>query len=164
MKQGFNDNFLPVWLQNAGYNTFYTGKLFNAHTIFNYDAPFVNGLNASDFLLDPFTYSYLNSSYQRNRDPPISYEGQYTQDVLAEKAYGFLDDALAAKGPFFLTVAPVSPHSNVEIHDATDFFANVSFGPPIPLPKHKHLFKDVKVPRTAHFNPDNVGSSPRCLA
>jgi arylsulfatase A-like enzyme len=25
--------------QDAGYNTFYTGKLFNAHTVENYDSP-----------------------------------------------------------------------------------------------------------------------------
>lgn len=28
ISQGLNDNYLPVWLQNEGYNTFYTGKLF----------------------------------------------------------------------------------------------------------------------------------------
>ncbi|OJJ65491.1 hypothetical protein ASPBRDRAFT_139905, partial [Aspergillus brasiliensis CBS 101740] len=27
ISQGFNDNFLPVWMQNAVYDTYYTGKL-----------------------------------------------------------------------------------------------------------------------------------------
>ena len=28
ISEGFNDAYLPVWLQEAGYNTYYTGKLF----------------------------------------------------------------------------------------------------------------------------------------
>jgi arylsulfatase A-like enzyme len=47
VSQGFNDNFLPVWLQEAGYSTYYTGKLFNAHTVDNYHSPYVNGFNGS---------------------------------------------------------------------------------------------------------------------
>ncbi|KAF2119488.1 alkaline-phosphatase-like protein [Lophiotrema nucula] len=156
VSQGLNDNFLPVWLQNAGYNTYYTGKLFNAHTVDNYHSPHVKGFTGSDFLLDPFTYQYLNSSYQRNKDPPVYYEGEHTLDVLAGKAYGFLDDAIKEEAPFFLAIAPVAPHSNVAIEslegDVEDFVAN--FSPPIPQDRYKHLFKDVKVPRTENFNPE----------
>ncbi|KAJ5104210.1 hypothetical protein N7532_004739 [Penicillium argentinense] len=123
--RGFNENFLPVWLQEAGYNTYYTGKLFNAHTVENYHSPHVNGFNGSDFLLDPYTYSYLNSTYQRNQDPP--------------------------RTTFFVTVAPVAPHSNVE----PDVLGNVPImTAPIPLARHRHLFEDVTVPRTENFNPD----------
>jgi arylsulfatase A-like enzyme len=45
--QGLNDNYLPVWLQAAGYDTYYVGKLFNAHTVDNYFDPYVNGFTAS---------------------------------------------------------------------------------------------------------------------
>src|ERR1700743_2505656 len=34
--QGLNENYLPVWLQAAGFDTYYVGKLFNAHTVDNY--------------------------------------------------------------------------------------------------------------------------------
>lgn len=47
VSQGLNDNHLPVWLQDAGYNTYYTGKLFNAHTVDNYNSPFVKGFTGS---------------------------------------------------------------------------------------------------------------------
>ncbi|GAD92379.1 hypothetical protein AN8341.2 [Paecilomyces variotii No. 5] len=146
--QGFNSNFLPIWLQEAGYNTYYTGKLFNAHTIYNYDAPHVAGFNGSDFLLDPYTYSYLNSTYQRNHDPPVSYEGRHTADVIEEKALGFLDDGISGDRPFFVAIAPVTPHSNIDQEETLKMTA------PIPAERHQHLFKDVKVPRTEHFNPD----------
>lgn len=53
ISQGYNDNYLPVWLQKAGYNTYYTGKLFNVHTVSNYDSPFPGGFTGSVLL--PFS-------------------------------------------------------------------------------------------------------------
>lgn len=156
MDRGFNDDFLPVWLQEAGYDTYYTGKLFNAHTVDNYHNPHVNGFNGSDFLMDPYTYSYMNSTYQRHREAPVSYEGRHTMDVITEKALGFLDDALEGERPFFVVAAPVAPHSNVDPRDLEN--GEIVMTAPIPLERHAHLFQDVKVPRTPHFNPDKVRS------
>ncbi|CAG7959601.1 unnamed protein product [Penicillium nalgiovense] len=152
VERGFNDDFLPLWLQWAGYDTYYTGKMFNAHTVDNYHSPHINGFNASDFLLDPYTYSYLNSTYQRNHEPPVSHEGEHTIDVITGKAQDFLDDALAGERPFFLAVSPVAPHSNVDPGNITS--ENFYMSAPIPLERHEHLFQGVRIPRTANFNPD----------
>ncbi|KAJ5335586.1 hypothetical protein N7452_007989 [Penicillium brevicompactum] len=152
VERGFNDDFLPIWLQEAGYDTYYTGKMFNAHTVDNYHSPHINGFNGSDFLLDPYTYSYLNSTYQRNRDAPVSHEGEHTIDVIAGKALGFLDDALEGDRPFFLTVAPIAPHSNVDPGAIAS--GKIYMSSPVPLKRHEHLFQDVQVPRHANFNPD----------
>ncbi|KAJ5942185.1 Alkaline phosphatase-like alpha/beta/alpha [Penicillium verrucosum] len=150
--QGFNDNYLPVWLQQAGYDTYYTGKLMNSHSLEYYNKPHAAGFNGSDFVLDPYTYDYMNATYQRNHDQPVSYLGRHTTEVLREKSLGFLNDALAGERPFFLTVTPIAPHSNM----------NGTYGggagplwmdEPIPEERHKHLFPDAKVPRTANFNP-----------
>lgn len=54
VSQGLNDNFLPVWFQDAGYNTYYTGKLFNAHTVDNYHSPHVKGFTGSVSTLPGF--------------------------------------------------------------------------------------------------------------
>ncbi|KAE8450080.1 hypothetical protein EG329_006861 [Mollisiaceae sp. DMI_Dod_QoI] len=159
VSQGWNENWLPLWLQDAGYSTFYTGKLFNAHTVENWNSPHPKGWTSSDFLLDPHTYQYLNATFQRNSAPPVSYEGQYSTDVLAEKAYGLLNEGIYLKQPFFLTVAPVAPHSDVNASTfvdpgAGDELERITMTAPIPADRHKHLFPDVKVPRTANFNPD----------
>jgi arylsulfatase A-like enzyme len=157
ISQGLNSAYLPVWLQEAGYTTYYTGKLFNSHTVDNYNSPYPAGFNGSDFLLDPYTYEYLNASFQHNHDPPVSYEGQYSTDVLAGKAYGFLEDAVASEKPFFLTIAPVAPHSNVKFARAGTNGSiqkdDVELSPPIPAERHRNLFENALVPRHANFNP-----------
>jgi hypothetical protein len=109
---------------------------------------------------------YLNASFQRNCDAPVSYAGQHSVDVLTQKALGFLDEAAANPArPFFLGIAPVAPHSNVKASlfdgdNPTDNLDDdiddlVTFTPPIPAARHAHLFANVTVPRTPHFNPDH---------
>lgn len=150
VSQGYSENHLAYWMQQSGYNTYYSGKLFNAHTTDNYNSPSVKGYTGSEFILDPFTYQYYNVSMTRNGEEPVNYAGQYSPDVTAEKAYGFLDEALAAVGdnPFFLTVAPVAPHADVTL------YPKMKAGPPEVAERHRHLFKDYKIPRTPNFNPE----------
>lgn len=139
-------------MQSEGYNTYYSGKLWNAHNVDNYNAPYVQGFNGSDFILDPNTYQYYNSRMSRNGAPPVSYEGYYSPDITAQKAYDFLDEATMHDAPFMLTVAPIAPHSNVVLGSFEDF----DIDHPRYAPRHAHLFKDYKIPRTANFNPKKV--------
>ncbi|KAH6662910.1 sulfatase [Plectosphaerella plurivora] len=164
VKNGHNENYLPIWLQEAGYNTFYTGKMFNAHTIWNYDSPHLKGWTGSDFLLDPNTYAYYNATFQRNTDPPVNHAWEYSTDVLASKAYGFVDDALATDKPFFLAIAPIAPHSNINAStllpvkgpDDNVPVSDDDFRVSIPLgaKRHESLFQDAQVPRIESFNPE----------
>ncbi|KAK7953199.1 hypothetical protein PG988_013893 [Apiospora saccharicola] len=166
VRQGLNDKYLPIWLQDAGYNTYYTGKLFNAHSVDNYHRPYAAGWTASDFLLDPFTYWYMNSTYQRNTDAPVSYEGRHSVEIVTEKALGLLGDAIAAcdrdGNPFFLGIAPVAPHANIWspnfAHGGHSDIRDVEFTPPVPMERHKDLFAGVTVPRTPNFNPERQSS------
>ena len=88
----------------------------------------------------------------------MHHEGEHTIDLLAKKAYGFLAEAVKQDAPFFLTIAPVAPHSNVKFNLAEGPIEDLiaEFSPPIPLKRHAHLFKDAKVPRTANFNPEKA--------
>lgn len=151
VSQGLNEAWLPVWLQEAGYDTYYTGKLFNSHSLDTYNKPFPAGWTGSDFLLDPYTYTYMAPRYQRNRDPPVAYEGVNTMEVISQKALGFLDDAISNKDkPFFIGIAPIAPHSDITGGKNGERI----WGPPVPLEKHANLFPNAKVPRTPSFNPD----------
>jgi N-acetylglucosamine-6-sulfatase len=148
VSRGYNENHLALWMQNSGYNTYYTGKLFNAHTVENYNDPPVSGYTGSEFILDPFTYQYYNVSMTRNGASPVNYVGHYSPDLTADKTYGFLEDALHEDKPFFLTVAPIAPHADVEL------YPTMKAGPPQFAERHAHLFRDYKIPRTENFNPD----------
>jgi N-acetylglucosamine-6-sulfatase len=55
ISEGWNDKYLPVWLQDAGYNTYYTGKFMNAHTTTNYNKPFPKGWNGTDCKFIPIS-------------------------------------------------------------------------------------------------------------
>lgn len=149
--EGINENYLPVWMQEAGYNTYYTGKLWNAHSVDNYNAPYAGGFNGSDFILDPYTYQYYNARMSRNGQAPVSYKGEYSPDVVAHKAYAFLEEATTQERPWMLTVAPIAPHSNV-VYGLDKF----SIDHPAYAPRHAHLFKDYQIPRTSNFNPAQV--------
>lgn len=162
VKEGINDNYLPVWMQNAGYQTYYVGKLWNTFSVNNYNKPFANGFNGSDFLLDPYTYDYWHAKMTRNGATPEDYPGQYSPDVVAEKAYGFLDEAMGNDEPFFLIVSPVAPHSNIfGAPRVSNSYSSAKASYPeftIPeyAPRHAHLFKDYQIPRGENFNPEKV--------
>ncbi|KAE8393141.1 alkaline-phosphatase-like protein [Aspergillus alliaceus] len=147
---GWNDNYLPIWMQEAGYDTYYVGKLWNSHTEDNYNKPYAKGFNGSDFLLDPWTYRYYNAKMTRNGGKPVSYAGQYSTDVIKNKSLGFLDEAIANPGrPWMLTIAPNAPHSNGSQDAVT---GATWFGEPEYAPRHAQLFKDYKIPRDESFN------------
>ncbi|KAG5763455.1 hypothetical protein H9Q72_008445 [Fusarium xylarioides] len=142
ISEGLNSNYLPIWLQEAGYSTYYTGKLFNAHTVENYDKPHAAGWTSSDFLLDPFTYSYWNATWQKDQGAPIS-------------------QAHAARKPFLIGSAPIAPHTEVvpkpDTYNGTISPTDPSIQPlilpPKPAKRHADMFRDLKVPRTPNFNP-----------
>ncbi|KAF5557612.1 arylsulfatase [Fusarium napiforme] len=155
------NNYLPVWLQEAGYNTYYSGKLLNAHTVENYDKPHAAGWTSSDFLLDPFTYSYYNATWQKDQDAPVSRAGTYNTDNLSDKTINYIREAHAAGKPFFMGSAPIAPHSEVivqpDTYNATISPTDPSIQPLIlpqkPAKRHANMFRDLKVPRTPNFNP-----------
>jgi N-acetylglucosamine-6-sulfatase len=103
-------------------------------------------------LIDPGTYVFYNSTMARNHEPYRNLPGEYSTDLVANAAVGFLDDAIAASDrPFFLGVAPIAPHSEVIVSSPP-----ARFEPPVPAKRHEHLFENVTVPRTPNFNPDTV--------
>ncbi|KAH6605968.1 hypothetical protein Trco_005121 [Trichoderma cornu-damae] len=149
VQNGYNDRHLALWLQQSGYNTYYAGKLFNAHTVDNYDSPPVSGYTRSNFFLDPFTYQYYNVSTSRDGAPPTNPVGKYSTDIVAESAHEFLDHALQDDGsPFFITLAPIAPHALVGQGSLG------SFDPPQVAERHQGLFPEYRIPRTPNFNPD----------
>ncbi|KAE8358950.1 Arylsulphatase [Aspergillus caelatus] len=142
IQEGHNEDYLPVWLQESGYNTYYTGKFLNAHTTSNYDNPFPKGWNGTD-------YCYWNSTFQRNHDVPVASNG-YSTDLITQNSLRFIKEAHASDRPFFIGIAPIAPHAkSVQAKaDAIPYFLS-----PVPAERHKEMFPNAKVPRGANFNP-----------
>ena len=165
--QGLNDDYLPIWLQEGGINTYYVGKFSNGHTRNNYDKPFAKGWNNSEyvpgppctlwtpslislsFLLDPGQYDYLHNIWTFNKGDPTPFPGVNAIDLMTNRSLKMLDEAATAGGPFFMTVAPAIPHLGLSATNDSTFW-------PIPKPKYANAFSGKMVPNTANFNPSNA--------
>lgn len=80
------------------------------------------------------------------------FEGQYSTDVVKDKALGYLDDGLNGDKPFFVGIAPIGPHSSIP-HDAIRG-PDLKMEIPVSHPRHAHLFADEVAPRVESFNYD----------
>lgn len=141
---------MPIWLQKAGYHTNYIGKLMNQYSVNNYNNPTPKGFDYQDQLVDPYTYVYNTAVFSTNGEPPVFYKDAYQTDIIHAKTRAALKRVDAQDKPFFLWVAPMSPHGQFEFGKD----GSMKTSPPVPAARHAHLFKDVKIPRTPHFNPD----------
>lgn len=146
-------NTLPVWLQAAGYQTAHVGKYLNGYT-----GPKVPpGWSRWFGLSDPTTYlmyGYLaidNGKRVRYGES----EADYQTDVLAAKAEAILRDFARDKAhrPFFLSVAPLAPHT-----ERSDEAGKGT--PPRPAPRHQGRFADEPMPDKASFDEVDIGDKP----
>ncbi|GME22789.1 uncharacterized protein E0L32_010836 [Neofusicoccum parvum] len=143
LASGEDEDYLPHWLKKAGYQTEYIGKLFNGLNLANY-SPKPKGWDHVDVLVDPYIYSYNNVVMSMNGDRPIWYEGYHQTDVLRAKGLARLEHLTSQEDPFYLTIAPASPH--VQGSDL-----------PVPLQRHAHDFPNATVPKPkgGNFNPND---------
>ncbi|KAM0813083.1 putative Sulfatase N-terminal domain-containing protein [Seiridium cardinale] len=137
-----NDNYLAHWLVEAGYNAEYLGKFMNGYNIHNY-ATAPKGWTHVDALVDPYTYKYNNVVMSADGETPIAYQGYHQTDVIRAKALDRLDYLTSQDKPFYLTIAPTSPHFSTEV------------GIPVPLARHSGDYNDSVTPRAPNFNPDD---------
>ncbi|CAO1613028.1 unnamed protein product [Sympodiomycopsis kandeliae] len=149
-ERGYQNDNLATWLRDAGYKTYYTGKLMNGNTVSNArDKPVTKLFDESAVLLDPFTYSYYNSAISWNGQAPQRYPFNYSTDLIKEIGIDYLHQAAQSEEPFFLGIAPIGPHSLIDSPHGKTGFEN-----PIPAKRHLHLYSDVVIPRSPNFNPD----------
>jgi arylsulfatase A-like enzyme len=156
-------NMLPVWLQEAGYDTALLGKYINGY---GKDEQSQARRGSWLQLISRWTsfgspqasippgwnlwYASISESYYGgtiNENGKILTLGQepsdYATDILKNRAVRFIDDQEGDTEPFFMLIATKAPHGQGE--------KGVK-GPAIPSPTYQNKFMDVKLPKQPAHN------------
>ncbi|KAL4983178.1 alkaline phosphatase-like protein [Aspergillus falconensis] len=127
---GENNNYLPHWLAEAGYNA-------ECNILSTYP-PYATILTG---MLDPYINQHNTVVMSENGARPKFYSGFHQTDVIRIKALERLRLLIDEEDPFFLMISPTAPH----VQNLTD--------PPSPPSRYFGVFNSSKVPRTPNFNP-----------
>jgi N-acetylglucosamine-6-sulfatase len=141
---GLDQATIATWLQGAGYRTVFAGK-------------YLNGYGASGVPVEPPGWSewyggmgdppYLGYNYSLDENGTIVSYGaaaaDFLTDVIAAKAVAAIHQAAHDSVPFFLYLAPFSPHT-----------------PAAFAPRHAGLFAGTPLPSPPNFNEPDVSDKP----
>src|ERR671922_474513 len=108
-------NWLPLWLQAAGYRTMHVGKFLNGYGVVSPPTEVPPGWNDWHATVDPSTYSYYGYAVNENgilRTYGAAGEPDfYSTDFFARRAGELIAAAAPADPPLFPSVAFLAPHS-----------------------------------------------------
>jgi N-acetylglucosamine-6-sulfatase len=161
----FNDSStLPLWLQQAGYQTIHIGKYLNGYgegtTDPTYVPPGWNEWYAATGGTTQSVYDYvLNQNHQLvNYGETVP---EFKQDVFSNLAVDAINRHIGG-GPFFLGVMYTAPHSggpNPNPQPPSD----CGNGAPKPAPRHAHAFDNAPLPTTPSYNEADVSDKPAAI-
>jgi N-acetylglucosamine-6-sulfatase len=138
---GLERSNIATWLHDAGYHTAFFGKFMNG-----YRANVHGVLPGWDEWYDSGN-GFHNYNYTLNENGRlVAYDSgsqDYLTDVLARKAVSVIKRASASRQPFFLYIAPFTPHT-----------------PATWVPQYGRLFTQAELPRMPSFNEVNVSDKP----
>jgi arylsulfatase A-like enzyme len=152
--------YLPLWLQRAGYRTMHVGKFLNGYGRDTPAADVPPGWNEWYGSVDPSTYRYwgytlnengLLRTYGLGRNPIF-----YSTDFYSQRAVDLIARNAPSRQPFFLSVAFLAPHAGGP-RDPDDPRA---VNTPAPAPRHRDRFAGTPLPPTPAFNEANMSDKP----
>jgi N-acetylglucosamine-6-sulfatase len=152
-------NWLPVWLQQAGYRTVHIGKFLNRYGVRNpVEVP--AGWSEWYASVDPSTYSFYG--YTLNENGLLNTYGldfnplYYSTDYYAERALSVVRRMGDTPTPFFLSLAFLAPHSGLP-RDADDPAGLVT---PSPAARHAGRFAGERLLGDPSYNEADVSDKP----
>ena len=144
LNRGLEQATIGTWLQSAGYRTVFAGKYLNGYGESGIP-PVPPGWNT--WYGSMGTQPAQGYDYDLNENGTIVHYGSAPQDfltdVLTAKAVAAIHQAAADKVPFFLYLAPASPHF-----------------PAAFAPRHAGLFSGTALPMLPNFNEADVSDKP----
>lgn len=151
--------WLPLWLQDAGYRTIHLGKFLNGYGVQNVNLTEVPpGFDVWQASLDPSTYDFTR--FTLNENGQLQSHSGYQTDFYADRASELIEAESRHDGPFFMQVAFVAPHHgrNVEADDP----ANLAT--PAVAPRHRDAFAGTPLPIPPSFNEVDIADKPGRIA
>ncbi|MGN6251134.1 MAG: sulfatase family protein [Marmoricola sp.] len=150
-------NTLPVWLHEAGYNTYFTGKYLNGYGVKNprYVPPGWTDWRAT---VDESTYNFFNTVV--NHDGHLLHQpGTYSTDLVRAQSFAQLDEQRSSQKPFFQWISYVAPHSAGPREPGdpmrTQRKQKYRIKTTVPAPRDKGRFKNLPLPHNpAMFEAD----------
>jgi arylsulfatase A-like enzyme len=158
-EMGHEESTIATWLKSGGYKTVLIGKYLNGYPKQPNSPTYPEGVGPTYMPpgwdewyadIEEGTEKGLYYNYKLNENGEIvSYgdgEEDYDTDVLARKATEYVQRTANDPQPFFMYLAPKTPHE-----------------PFIPAPRHKGEFAGTKAPQPPSFNEEDVSDKPSWL-
>ncbi|HVD58991.1 MAG TPA: sulfatase [Thermoleophilaceae bacterium] len=156
-------NWLPLWLQAAGYRTMHVGKFLNGYGRLSSPTEVPPGFNDWHGTVDPTTYSFWN--YTVNENGVLHTYGAanepefYSTDFFARRANELIAAAAPSDQPFFMSVAFLAPHAGQPVEPGDP----AGQPTPAPAPRHVNAFSTVGLPQPASFNEADMTDKPAAM-
>ncbi len=133
---GREGSTVATWLQDEGYRTVLIGKYMNG-----YEGTRVpSGWSDWYAIAGDYRSTRLNENGRINDYDPAHH---HLDDVLAEKAAGYIRRAGSGDAPFFMWLGTHAPHA-----------------PATPAPRHAEALADVSLPKPPSFDEPDVSDKP----
>ncbi len=133
-------------VQGEGYQTTLIGKYLNGYA--RRDTETYMPLGWGQWLAELGGGGYYD--YQMNENEGVfsygSDEQDYYTDVLADKAKDYVQDAAGDSNPFFVYLAPLTPHD-----------------PFVPAPRHEDAHEDLEAPQPTSFGESDADDKSVCV-
>jgi arylsulfatase A-like enzyme len=146
--------WLPVWLQRAGYRTVHIGKFLNGYGEDSPPTEVPPGWSEWYASVDPSTYRY--TGYRLNENGVVTGYDGYSTDEYARRAADAIGRLAVDETPFFLSVGFLAPHSG----GPSDPDDPLWMPTPMPAPRHRDAFAGERLPRGPAFDEADVSDKP----
>ena len=161
-------NTLPVWLQQAGYQTSFVGKYLNGYGEGEGGRtevpPGWSDWRAAVRTPGKGTQSYVGFTLNENGglvDYPPN-QANYQTDVFTRKAVSSIRSGSASGSPFFLYLAYFAPHSGLPVDEDDVRAPGVSLTPS-PAARHRDAFEAQPLPFPPSFDEVDVSDKPPAI-
>jgi len=149
---------LPVWLQDAGYDTLFMGKYLNGYGTRGRDTYVPPGWSDWKGMVDPSTYNFVAPIVNDNGNPQEFQ--QYSTHLLRDQTVEALESPEREQKPWYMWVNYVAPHTGgaPAEDDPSQVFPDDPdpIGTTTPAPEDENSFTDLELPTTKDIFEEDV--------